>query len=193
MITRIMLFIVAACLIAAHFLRMGNFVATALCLAAPALFFVRRRWSLLLLQGLAYGAAAVWVETAWQIAEMRRAFGEPWLRAALILADRRRRQRAGRLPSARRALAGALSPPLKRRGRPPPVEDVPDGKHGVAPDHARAGPAHHLPDALAHDGLVAMHGAIGAGRLGLAEHATLQAPASVVVQLDAVVAERRRL
>ena len=86
MITRIMLFIVAACLIAAHFLRMGNFVATALCLAAPALFFVRRRWSLLLLQGLAYGAAAVWVETAWQIAEMRRAFGEPWLRAALILA-----------------------------------------------------------------------------------------------------------
>ncbi len=86
MIARIAFYIVAACLIAAHFLRVGAFVATALCLATPALFLVRQRWSLLLLQGLAYGAAAVWVETAWQIAEMRRAFGEPWLRAALILA-----------------------------------------------------------------------------------------------------------
>ncbi len=86
MIARIALYTVAACLIAAHFLRMGALVATALCLATPALFLVRRRWSLLLLQGLAYGAAAVWVETAWQIADMRRAFGEPWLRAALILA-----------------------------------------------------------------------------------------------------------
>ena len=86
MIARIVFYFVAACLIAAHFLRTGNLVATALCLAAPALFLLRRRWSLLVLQGLAYGAAAVWVETAWQIAEMRRTFGEPWLRAALILA-----------------------------------------------------------------------------------------------------------
>jgi len=86
MIARIVFYFVAACLIAAHFLRAGDLVATALCLAAPALFLLRRRWSLLVLQGLAYGAAAVWVETAWQIAEMRRAFGEPWLRAALILA-----------------------------------------------------------------------------------------------------------
>lgn len=85
MIARIALYIVAACLIAAHFLRMGDLVATALCLATPALFLLCRRWSLLLLQGLAYGAAVVWVETAWQIAEMRRAFGEPWLRAVLIL------------------------------------------------------------------------------------------------------------
>ncbi len=86
MIARIAFYIVAACLIAAHFLRMGNLVATALCLATPALFLLRGRWSLLLLQGLAYGAAAVWIETAWEIAAMRRAFGEPWLRAALILA-----------------------------------------------------------------------------------------------------------
>ena len=86
MIARIVFYIIAACLIAAHFLRTGGLVATALCVAAPALFLVRRRWSLRLLQWLAYGAAAVWVETAWQIAEMRRAFGEPWLRAASILA-----------------------------------------------------------------------------------------------------------
>ena len=87
MIAKVILYIVAALLLAAHFLRTGSLIATALSLAAPALFLVRRRWSLLLLQALAYGAAAVWLETAWQIAAMRRAFGEPWLRAALILAS----------------------------------------------------------------------------------------------------------
>jgi hypothetical protein len=30
-------------------------------------------------------AAAIWLATAWQIVDMRVAFGEPWLRAALIL------------------------------------------------------------------------------------------------------------
>ncbi len=86
MITRIVFFSIAACLIAAHFLRAGGLIAAAVCLAAPALFLVRRRWSLLLLQGLAYAAAAVWIETAWRIAVMRQSYGEPWLRAALILA-----------------------------------------------------------------------------------------------------------
>ncbi|MGO9007800.1 MAG: hypothetical protein ACLQIQ_19275 [Beijerinckiaceae bacterium] len=85
MIARIVLYVIAACLMAAHFLRTGSLIATGLCLAAPALFLVRRHWSLLLLQWLAYGAAAIWLETAWQIATMRRAFGEPWLRAALIM------------------------------------------------------------------------------------------------------------
>ncbi len=83
---RMILYIIASWLIAAHFLRTGNLFATALCLATPALFLVRRRWSLLVLQCLAYGATAIWLDTAWQIAAMRRAFGEPWLRAALILA-----------------------------------------------------------------------------------------------------------
>ena len=71
--------------VAAHFLRVGNMVAVALCLAAPLLFLVRRRWSLLILQWLAYVAAAIWLATAWQIVDIRLAFGEPWLRAALIL------------------------------------------------------------------------------------------------------------
>ena len=85
MLSRISLYVVAAALIAAHFLRVGNMVAVALCLAAPLLFLVRRRWSLLILQWLAYVAAAIWLATAWQIVDMRLAFGEPWLRAALIL------------------------------------------------------------------------------------------------------------
>jgi hypothetical protein len=86
MIARISLYIVAAVLIAAHFVRVGNLIGVALCLAAPLLFLVRRRWSLMLLQWLAYVAAAIWLAIAWQIVELRLAFGQPWLRAMLILA-----------------------------------------------------------------------------------------------------------
>lgn len=86
MIARISLYVVAAVLIAAHFLRVGNLIGVALCLAAPLLFLLRRRWSLLALQWLAYVAAAVWLATAWQIVDMRLAFGAPWLRSLIILA-----------------------------------------------------------------------------------------------------------
>lgn len=86
MIARISLYVVAAVLIAAHFLRVGNLIGVALCLAAPLLFLLRRRWSLLVLQWLAYVAAAVWLATAWQIVDMRLAFGAPWLRSLIILA-----------------------------------------------------------------------------------------------------------
>lgn len=85
MIARIGLYVIVAWLIAAHFLRMGEVMAVALCLAAPLLFLVRQRWSLLLLQWLAYVAAVVWLATAWQIVAPRWSSGEPWLRAAAIL------------------------------------------------------------------------------------------------------------
>ncbi len=85
MVARISLYVIAALLIAAHFLRVGNMIGVVLCLATPLLFFVRQRWSLLLLQALAYVAAAVWLVTAWQIAAERLSFGQPWLRATLIL------------------------------------------------------------------------------------------------------------
>ncbi len=85
MIARISLYVIAALLIAAHFLRVGNLIGVAFCAATPVLFFVRQRWSLLLLQALAYVAAAVWLMTAWQIAAERWSFGQPWLRATLIL------------------------------------------------------------------------------------------------------------
>jgi hypothetical protein len=85
MIIRVVLYVLASWLIAAHFLREFAFAPMALCLAAPLLFFIRRSWSALLLQGLAYVAAIGWLATAWQIAEARRNFGEPWVRAAAIL------------------------------------------------------------------------------------------------------------
>jgi len=58
---RISLYVVAAMLLGAHFLRAGDLVMVALCLAAPLLFLWRRRWSLMLLQLLAYGAAGRWL------------------------------------------------------------------------------------------------------------------------------------
>jgi len=85
MIARIVPYIIATWLIAAHFLRTGHLILTALCLATPLLFLVRRRWSLLLLQLLVYAAAVIWLFTAWQLVEMRRTFGQPWLLAAAIL------------------------------------------------------------------------------------------------------------
>jgi hypothetical protein len=85
MIVRVALYVIASWLIAAHFLRAGDYILVALCVAAPALFFVRRPWSLPVLQGLSYVAAIIWLFTAWHIAQERQLGGEPWLRAAIIL------------------------------------------------------------------------------------------------------------
>ena len=82
---RISLFALAALLLGAHFLRAGNIAVVALCLATPLLFLWRKRWSLLLLQMLAYGAAATWIVVAYQLIELRQRSGQPWTVAAIIL------------------------------------------------------------------------------------------------------------
>jgi hypothetical protein len=84
MIPRLTVYVMAALVLAAHFLRSGDTVGVALCLATPLLFFVRRPWSLLALQALAYVAGIIWVWTAWDIAAWRLAHGQPWLRATAI-------------------------------------------------------------------------------------------------------------
>ena len=95
---RISLYLIAALLIAAHYLRAGDLLTAVLCLASPLLFFLRRRWTLPLLQGLAYAAAANWLWTAWELVLLRRASGQSWLLAAAILVG----------VAAVSALAGAL-------------------------------------------------------------------------------------
>ena len=82
---RIGLFVIAALLLGAHFLRAGNFAMVALCLAAPLLFFFRRRRSLMALQFLAYGAAVAWIAVAIQLVQTRQQLGQPWTMAAIIL------------------------------------------------------------------------------------------------------------
>lgn len=82
---RIGLFVVAALLLGAHFLRAGHLMMVALCLAAPLLFLWRNRWSLLLLQFLAYCAAGTWIGLAIELVQLRQQWEQPWAVAAIIL------------------------------------------------------------------------------------------------------------
>jgi hypothetical protein len=85
MTLRIGLFVAAALLFGAHFLREGNIVAVALCLGAPLLFLYRRWWILIPLQVMAYAASATWIITLLRIVEQRQLAGRTWTAAALIL------------------------------------------------------------------------------------------------------------
>ena len=85
MTARSLLLSLAALLMAAHFLRGGNLALMLASLLAPLLLLVRRRWSLIVRQGLAYAGAAVWGHTALMLIEQRRVTGAPWGRMALIL------------------------------------------------------------------------------------------------------------
>ena|SRR5487761_2577042 len=82
---RISLFVVAALLLGAHFLRAGHLMLVVLCLAAPLLFLWRNRWSLMLLQFLAYCAAGTWIGLAIELVQLRQRWGQPWAVAAIIL------------------------------------------------------------------------------------------------------------
>ena len=85
MALRISLFAIAAALLGAHFVRAGQVALAVICLAAPLLFLYRSRRSLVLLQLLAYGAAATWVEVALRLMQAREHYGQPWAVAAIIL------------------------------------------------------------------------------------------------------------
>ncbi len=84
MITRIVLFVLASVLLAAHFLRAGQLVAVALCLAVPLLFLYRKQDSLVLLQVAAYAATLIWLETAYARIMERQASGQSWTTSAII-------------------------------------------------------------------------------------------------------------
>ena len=79
------LFVLVAALMAAHFFRAGNWSLVALCLAAPLLFFYKKRWSLILLQLGAYCASACWLAAMLSLVQMRQQSGQSWTTAAIIL------------------------------------------------------------------------------------------------------------
>lgn len=85
MVLRIVIFVIAAVLTAAHFLRGGNYAMVALSLAVPLLFFCKKKWSLLLLQLAAYGATVNWLIVALLLVQMRQQVGRPWTAAVIIL------------------------------------------------------------------------------------------------------------
>lgn len=123
MILRISLYVLAALLLGAHFLRAGNLVMVALCLAAPLLFLWKSRWSPIALQCLAYGAAAAWIAAAMQLVQTRQQLGQPWAAAAVILgAVALITLLAGVLLNSRairRRYAGAAAPPGAAPQEPP--------------------------------------------------------------------------
>jgi hypothetical protein len=77
MIVRITLYTVAALLLAAYFLRRA--ISSRRWRVLPVMSLVRQRWSLLLLQGLAYVAAAIWLATAWRVVAIRWSLGSTLL------------------------------------------------------------------------------------------------------------------
>jgi hypothetical protein len=77
--------VLASLLMAAHFLRGGQLILVLACLLTPLLLLFRKRWVPLLVQGLAYAGAGVWVKTALALVAQRRLAGAPWGRMALIL------------------------------------------------------------------------------------------------------------
>jgi hypothetical protein len=77
--------VLSALLLAAHFLRGGQAALVAISLALPLLLLVRRPWAgWLLCGGLALGSLE-WLWTLVEIARVRIAMGEDWLRMAAIL------------------------------------------------------------------------------------------------------------
>jgi len=77
--------ILAAILIAAHFLRSFSLLPMGLCLAAPFLLLIKKRWSLRMLQLLTIPAAAIWLFTLSGIIQQRTFEGRSWTASAIIL------------------------------------------------------------------------------------------------------------
>jgi hypothetical protein len=85
MFPRLVPFMLASLLMAAHFLRYGRIVLVVVCVLLPLLLLIKKRWILRLLQCLALVGAAVWVHTTYVLVGLRAAAGAPWTRMLLIL------------------------------------------------------------------------------------------------------------
>ena len=85
MLIRIIPLLLAATLLASHFLRSGNLILTVLCLLAPLLLLIKKQWSWLLLQGLVYLGVFIWLNTTVGIIQHRILWGQPWSRVLLIM------------------------------------------------------------------------------------------------------------
>src|SRR5512138_1341322 len=77
--------ILAAVLLAAHFLRSYNLVLMILSLLAPLLLLIKRRWILVTLQLLTVPAAGIWLFTLNDIIQQRIFQGRSWTASAIIL------------------------------------------------------------------------------------------------------------
>jgi hypothetical protein len=84
-VLRLIPVVLSCVLLAAHYLRAGSMVVVVLCLAVPALLFVKRRWVPRVMQAVLVFSAVEWLLTVYEIASVRMAMGVPWTKAAVIL------------------------------------------------------------------------------------------------------------
>ena len=77
--------LLSAVLLAAHFLRAGDFVPMLVSLAAPALLLLHQTWVPSIIQTALVFGALEWIRTVIVLAQERQALGEDWTRLALIL------------------------------------------------------------------------------------------------------------
>jgi len=111
---RLVPMILSALALAAHFFRNGHLVWVASALGFPFLLLLRRRWAPRVVRAALVVGACEWGRTVVEIARLRQAAGEPWMRMAAILGG-----------VALLALcAAALVPARRVRGAPRP-ESVP--------------------------------------------------------------------
>jgi hypothetical protein len=77
--------VLALLLLAAHLLHAGWPALSALALMLNALLFVRRRWAARVLQVILLAGTVEWILTAVNLAQLRIAHDQPYLRLVLIL------------------------------------------------------------------------------------------------------------
>ena len=68
----------------AHFLRGGNLLVVAICLAFPLLLLVRKCWIARIIQIALVLGAVEWLFTTMAIVQERQESGRPWMRAGII-------------------------------------------------------------------------------------------------------------
>ncbi|MDH3803761.1 MAG: hypothetical protein OEU80_16950, partial [Deltaproteobacteria bacterium] len=69
MVLRIIPLILASLLLGAHFLRGSSIILVGVSILAPLLLLIKKRWILLLAQGLAYVGALVWMHTTFVLVQ----------------------------------------------------------------------------------------------------------------------------
>jgi hypothetical protein len=82
---RIALLALASLILAAHFLRSSSIFFVLICLAAPFILLIKKRWSLVTVQALTFVAAVVWLVTLNGIIQARVYEGRSWTASAIIL------------------------------------------------------------------------------------------------------------
>lgn len=84
-IVRLLPVFLSALLIAAHFYRSGLTAVAIICLFAPGVLFIRKPWSVRIIQIFLILCAAEWFRTVVNLAQLRLEHGMPWIRLTLIL------------------------------------------------------------------------------------------------------------